>query len=296
MPAWKDLRALPLPQPLPQGEGSFRRLLLTLLLGFNALAYAADDSAPYTLRGRWEQGGLLIGRTDPKAEVTLDGRHLTLTSQGYFVFGLDRDAAPTATLSVQLPGREVTTKAYVVQKRVWKIQRINGLPQEKVTPPPDVEARIGREAEEIKAARDRDTASDAFTQPLEWPVKGRISGVFGSQRILNGEPKQPHPGVDVAVPTGTPVHAPAAGVVSLAEPDLYFTGGTLIIDHGHGLSSILVHLSKLLVKPGDEVKQGQVVAESGMTGRATGPHLHWGLYWFDSHIDPQEALAVSRSR
>jgi len=167
------------------------------------------------------------------------------------------------------------------------VQRIDGLPPAQVNPPPETEARIAHDQVLIVAAHARDTERGDFLQHFQWPASGRVSGIFGSQRILNGTPKAPHYGVDVAVPIGTPVHAPIGGVVSLAEADLYFTGGTLIIDHGHGVSSVLVHLSKLDVKVGDEVQQGEVVAHSGMTGRATGPHLHWGVYWFGQHIDPQ---------
>ncbi len=257
---------------------------------------ASAHPGSYTLHGQWQQGGLIVGKTNPSATVVFDGRKLSISPQGYFIFGFDRDAAATATLSVQLPDHQAESKTFSVQKRIWKVQRINGLPPDKVTPPPEMEQRIEREAEQIKAAREHDSALTDFTEHLQWPAKGEVSGVFGSQRILNGVPKQPHPGEDIVVPTGTPVKAPAGGVVTLAEPDLYFTGGTVIIDHGHGLSSVLVHLSKLLVKTGDTVKQGQLVAKSGMTGRATGPHLHWGMYWFDAHIDPQSALATLDSQ
>lgn len=268
------------------------RLILAFLLAFSAVAQAAS---PCTLHGQWQQGGLVIGKTNPAATVVLDGRRLGVSPQGYFVFGFDRDAAATTTLTVQLPGQPAESKTYPVRKRLWKVQRINGLPPDKVTPPPEVEARIEHEAAEVKAAREQDSALEGFTEPLQWPAHGEVSGVFGSQRILNGIPKQPHPGEDIVVPTGTPVTAPASGVIALAEPDLYFTGGTIIIDHGHGLSSVLVHLSKLLVRVGDPVKQGQVVGKSGMTGRATGPHLHWGIYWFDAHIDPRSAMAATAS-
>jgi murein DD-endopeptidase MepM/ murein hydrolase activator NlpD len=266
--------------------------LLAVVIAGGARAAVRAPDAGYTLQGRWEQGGLLVGRTDPQAIVVFDGRRLDVSPQGVFVFGLDRDAATRATLSVQWPGHAAQVKTFAVRKRPWKIQRIDGLPPAKVTPPADVEQRIEREVGEIRAALARDLHRDDFSAGLRWPVKGEVTGRFGNQRILNGTPKQPHFGVDVAVPVGTPVRAPAGGVVTLAEPDLYFTGGTLIIDHGQGLSSILVHLSKVQVKVGEQVQAGQVVAASGMTGRATGPHLHWGLYWFEAHLDPQVALQV----
>lgn len=261
------------------------RLLLAAVLGACAEAALAAAGDGYTLRGDFEQGAVVFGHTDPAATVTLDGRRLLLTPQGDFVFGFDRDAGPDAVLDLKLPGRAEVSRHYAVRKRDWEIQRIEGLPPKLVNPPPETEQRIAAEAKLIKAAHERDSAIGDFAEPFLWPAQGRVSGIFGSQRILNSTPKQPHYGVDVAVPIGTPVKAPAGGVVALAEPDLYFTGGTVIVDHGHGLSSVLVHLSKLLVKPGERVERGQVIALSGMTGRATGPHLHWGVYWFGAHVD-----------
>jgi len=267
--------------------------LLAAVLGFcaQAAAFSAAAGEGYTLRGELEQGGAVFGHTDPAAAVSLDGRKLLLTPAGDFVFGFDRDAGPDAELRVTLPGQAETVQHLSVRPRVWDIQRIEGLPPKLVNPPPETEQRIAAEAKLIAAAHERDSAIDAFTERFDWPARGRVSGVFGSQRILNGTPKQPHYGVDVAVPTGTPVHAPAGGIVALAEPDLYFTGGTIIIDHGHGLSSVVVHLSKLLVHQGDRVQRGQLIALSGMTGRATGPHVHWGVYWFGAHLDAQRLVA-----
>lgn len=269
-----------------------RQLLAAAVLALCAGAAAAAPELPVTLRGAFEQGAVVFGKADPAATVTLDGRKLLLTSRGEFVFGFDRDAGPDAELRVTLPGKAGVVKHYTVRKRDWQIQRIEGLPPQLVNPPPETEQRIAAEAKLIAAAHERDTAIDDFAQPFQWPAKGRVSGIFGSQRILNGVPKQAHYGVDVAVPTGTPVHAPEGGIVALAEPDLYFTGGTLIVDHGHGLSSVVVHLSKLLVKPGDRVQRGQVIALSGMTGRATGPHVHWGVYWFGAHVDAQRLVSA----
>ncbi len=252
------------------------------------LAGGAVAAEPYTLKGDWEQGSVLVGTTTPGTKVTFNGRKLSVSPEGLFVFALDRDAKPEAELRVAPPHEADVVETHSVTRREWDIQPIAGLPPKLVNPPPETAARIKREQALIGAVKQRDTARSDFAMPFIWPVTGRISGVFGSQRILNGTPKSPHYGVDVAVPIGTKVVAPAGGIVSLAERDLYFTGGTVIIDHGHGLQSILVHLSKLLVKPGEMVTQGQLVAESGMTGRATGPHLHWGLYWFDEHVDAQK--------
>jgi murein DD-endopeptidase MepM/ murein hydrolase activator NlpD len=268
-----------------------RRLVVGLCaLLLAAAAQAADPG--YALRGDFEQGGLVFGHTDPQATVSFAGRKLLLTEKGEFVFGFDRDAEPDAELRIDIPGRDEIVKHCSVRKRQWKIERVEGLPPNLVNPPPEVEARIESEAVKLKAAHERDTAIDDFAGKFVWPATGRISGVFGSQRIDNGTPKTPHYGVDVAVPVGTPVRAPQGGIVALAEPDLYFTGGTLIIDHGHGLSTIMVHLSKLEVQVGDRLERGQEVALSGMTGRANGPHLHWGMNWFGAHVDAQKLVGA----
>jgi murein DD-endopeptidase MepM/ murein hydrolase activator NlpD len=265
-------------------------LALGLLPGL-VVADPAADNAPFTLRGDWQQGTAIFGHTAPGARVWFDGRELRLTQAGDFVFGLDRDEKPEGELRVQLQGeaRPAAFK-FTVSKREYQIQRIEGLPPAMVTPPPSVLKRIKEEQHQVALARGRDSDRDDFAAPFIWPAQGPISGVFGSQRILNGEPKQPHYGVDVAVPAGTEVHAPAGGVVSLAHPDMYFTGGTLMIDHGHGLSSAFLHLSKLRVKVGDVVKQGDVIALSGATGRVTGAHLDWRVNWFDARVDAQKLV------
>jgi len=266
-----------------------RRLALLALAALAIAGSAAAGSAPYRLlKGDWQQGSLLIAETTPGATVEFDGRRLSVSPEGLFVIGLDRDAKSPATLSIRLPeAAGPLAERQAVAKRSWDVQPLNGIPGKYVDPPPDVQARIAAEQKIINAARARDTAIADFATPFVWPATGRISGIFGSQRVLNGKPKSPHYGVDVAVPVGTPLVAPAGGIVSLAEPDLYFTGGTLFIDHGHGLQSVLVHLSRLDVKVGDRVEQGQQVGLSGATGRVTGPHLHWGLYWFGERVDAQ---------
>jgi murein DD-endopeptidase MepM/ murein hydrolase activator NlpD len=260
-----------------------------LLFGFSALLAQAGEPAPgLDLRGEWRQGSTFFGRAPEGTQVWFNGRALRLDGEGAFVFGLDRDAPAEAELKIQLPGEPLPqTYRYPVAKRTYDIQRLEGLPPKMVTPPAEVTARIQKDQRLAAAARQRDTAISDFTQNFIWPCLGRISGVFGSQRILNGQPKQPHYGVDVAVPTGTPIKAPAGGVISLAEADMYYTGGTLMIDHGHGLSSTMMHLSKLLVREGQVVRQGEVIALSGATGRVTGPHLDWRMSWFDARVDAQ---------
>lgn len=258
------------------------RIFAAALITLAAQVASADDLA---LRGDWKQGHLVFGHVAPGSEVTFNGRKLSVSKSGEFVLGLDRDQKPDAEILVRLPTGTEEKHHYDVATQEWQIQRIEGLPPAKVNPPAKEMARIKKEQAEIHAAHEIDSDLDGFAQNWIWPAQGRISGVFGSQRILNGEAKSPHAGVDVAVPIGTKVIAPADGIVRLAGKDFYFTGGTLIIDHGHGVSSIMVHLSKLLVKKGERVTQGQLIALSGMTGRATGPHLHWGVNWFDIKVD-----------
>jgi murein DD-endopeptidase MepM/ murein hydrolase activator NlpD len=189
-------------------------------------------------------------------------------------------------IELHLPSGTVEKHPVSIEKRAYKIQRIDGLPPRKVSPSPEDQERISKDRALVKKVRQTDDARTDFAQPFIWPVTGRISGVYGSQRILNGKPKWPHYGVDIAAPTGTPVKAPADGIVTMAHNDMFYSGGTLIVDHGHGLSTTYMHLHKILVKDGQGVKQGDVIAQVGATGRVTGPHLHWGMNWFDTRLDP----------
>ena len=247
------------------------------------------------LDGPRTQGGLLQGRVAPGSGVEFDGTPVRVSEDGWFLVGFGRDAAPEADLGVSGPdgGRERLVLA--VAPREYRIERIDGLPATKVAPRDEEElARIDREARRVAEARTRDDPRTDFRSGFRWPVTGRISGVYGSQRILNGEPRQPHYGVDIAAPAGTKVRAPADGLVTLAEPDLFLSGGTLIVDHGHGLSSAFLHLSRILAEPGERVRRGRVIAEVGATGRATGPHLDWRVNLFARRLDP--ALLVGPMR
>lgn len=276
---------------MPMIVGPRRWLAAFGLLAAAALLPAAADpsSAPYTVvHGDWEQGGLLIVETQPGSTVLFEGRRLKLTPEGQFVIGLDRDAKSSVELRLTTPGGTAFTEQRDVAPRRWDVQPLTGIAPKFVDPPAKVQQRIAAEQVIIKAARTRNSEIGDFATPFIWPARGRISGIFGSQRVLNGKPKSPHYGVDVAVPTGTPLVAPAGGIVSLAEKNLYFTGGTVFIDHGHGLQSVMVHLSRLDVKVGQRVEQGQQIGLSGATGRVTGPHLHWGLYWFEDRVDAQK--------
>ncbi len=245
------------------------------------------QSYALTLQGQFTQGGLVTGRVEPGDLVKVSGEPVRVSDEGIFLIGFGRDAPLTTTLSVFRDSREIETRPLKITKRNYDIQQINDLPKSKVTPPERDWQRIKQETALVKAARKLDDPRTDFLDGFIWPLEGRISGVYGSQRILNGKPRQPHFGVDVAAPVGTKVIAPAAGVVTLAHPDMFFSGGTLVIDHGHQLSSSFLHLHKILVSVGDRVKQGDVIAEVGATGRVTGPHLDWRMNLRSARIDPE---------
>jgi len=233
-----------------------------------------------------QQGSLVLGKVPANASVRYGTRVLRPTNYGTVVFGIGRDEAGPVGVEVTTADGRTQTARIVVTPRDWPVENVRGVPPKTVEPPPEIAARIEREQAQVTAARARDDDRADFAQAFVWPVKGRISGRFGNQRVYNGVPKSPHSGMDIAAPTGTPVLAPASGIVTFAAPDLYLTGGTLLLDHGHGVSSNFLHLSRIDVKVGDRVQQGQVIGAVGATGRATGPHLHWGMNWFDVRVDP----------
>ena len=234
------------------------------------------------------QGGLVFGnvRMPPGTRVSHAGRDLRISGYGTVVFGVGRDEK--GPLRVSIIGADGTQEdiSIAVTPRDWPVERINGVPPKTVNPPPAIAERIKREQAQVTAARVRDDDRTDFAKAFIWPVQGRISGRFGNARVYNGQAGSGHSGMDIAVPTGTPVKAPAGGVVTFAAPDLYLTGGTLLLDHGFGVSSNFLHLSRIDVKVGDVIEQGQVIGAVGATGRATGPHLHWGMNWFDVRVDP----------
>ncbi|MEX1109015.1 MAG: M23 family metallopeptidase [Dongiaceae bacterium] len=240
-----------------------------------------------SLDGNLTQGGLIVAHVPPGSHVTFEGRDVRVGDDGVFLLGFGREAPPQMFVEVTLSDGSIERRELVIVQREYDIQHIDGLPDQMVTPDEALLARIAAERETILAAWGHDTTATDFLGGFIWPVIGPISGVYGSQRILNGEPRQPHFGVDMAAPEGTPVAAPAGGIVRLAEPDLYFTGGTIIIDHGHGLSSTLMHLASVAVAVGQRVEQGDIVGAVGATGRATGPHLDWRMNLYDARIDPQ---------
>jgi murein DD-endopeptidase MepM/ murein hydrolase activator NlpD len=251
------------------------------------LLLTAQPACAMTLQGDYVQGGMLIGQVAPGSQVTVNGKSVKVSKSGEFLVGFDRDAPLQHKLVVSQEGQAKQTRQFSIKAREYQIQRIDGLPSSKVTPPKRDWDRIKKEVVLVKQARKLNEDRTDFLSGFIWPSKGRISGVFGSQRILNGKPKRPHYGIDVAAPTGTLVVAPADGVVTLAHPDMFYSGGTLIIDHGLQLSSSFLHLSKILVQQGQVVKQGDPIAEIGATGRVTGPHLDWRMNLRAARIDPQ---------
>ncbi len=243
------------------------------------LALVAAPVAALTLEGDARQGGLLVGQLAEGERVQWRGKELMLDTSQRFILGLDRDAPEQITLTITAADGQRREQIIAVDRREYQLQYIEGVKHKYVAPDPRQVERSMRETRQVVQARARLREQSDFLEGFIWPATGPITGVFGSQRVYNGEPRRPHFGVDVAGPVGTPVVAPASGLVTMAEPDLFFSGGTLIIDHGHGLSSSFLHLSKLLVEPGQQVEQGQAVAEIGATGRVTGPHLDWRMNW-----------------
>jgi murein DD-endopeptidase MepM/ murein hydrolase activator NlpD len=268
--------------------------LASLSLAVLTPAVAQQAPAGVVFPASVSQGAMVIGKVPPGSIVTYDGRTLRTTGYGTVVFGVGRDAQGPLSVSVTPPGQASTAVSIAVTPRDWPTERVNGVPPKTVNPPPAIAERIRREQAQVTDARKQDQDITDFTQAFVWPVQGRISGRFGNARVYNGQPGSGHSGMDIAAPTGTPVKAPAGGVVTFAAPDLYLTGGTLLLDHGFGISSNFLHLSRIDVKVGDRVQQGQVIAAVGATGRATGPHLHWGMNWFDTRIDP--LLVLERAK
>jgi len=257
-------------------------ILIIFLLNFKVLAVEFD--------GKFIQGHFIIGKTDPGIKVKIDKKQVKVSKDGYFAFGLDRDRKYDVVITIEKNGvKEKIVKR--VQKRKYNIQKIDGLEEKKVTPPEEVYERIKKENKLIAKARAVDSDLDFFKDKFRIPVDDSIiTGVYGSQRILNGKPKWPHYGLDFAQKEGTKIKAMLDGTVTLAEPDLYYSGGTVIFDHGHGISTLYMHMQKILVKKGQKVKQGDIIGTVGSTGRATGAHLDVRLNWFDVRLDPATAL------
>lgn len=240
----------------------------------------------FRLEGKFVQGGMVVGFTARGVEVQLDGKKIGVSPKGVFILGFGRDAPEKSFLKVMHPNGKSKTRTLSIKSRKYEIERIDGLARRKVTPDPEDLKRIRLERRLIVTARKQTAKTAFFLSGFNLPVKGRISGVYGSQRILNGKPRRPHLGLDIAAPEGAPVKAPADGKVALTHPGMFFNGKTIILDHGLSLSSIYVHLSEVSVATGEIVDKGQVIGKVGKTGRATGPHVHWGVLWEGVDLDP----------
>jgi len=246
------------------------------------------SSFAVTFEGKFIQGSFILGKTEPGSEVFIDKKKVKVTSDGYFAFGLGRDRKNDIIITVN--EKKIIKKVF---KREYKIQRIDGLEEKKVTPPEEVYERIKKENKWIGDSRAINSDLTFFKNKFAIPIENAIiTGVYGSQRILNGKPKWPHYGLDFAADEGTKIKAMLDGIVTLAEPDLFYTGGTLIFDHGHGISTLYMHMEKILVKKGQKVKQGDVIGTVGSTGRATGAHLDVRLNWFQTRLDPATVLDI----
>jgi murein DD-endopeptidase MepM/ murein hydrolase activator NlpD len=265
-----------------------RLLFLTLLIFFQA-----NLSNAIEFKGKFEQGSFILGKTEPDSKIEVDAKKIRVSKEGYFAFGLGRDRINDVVIKLFENGKSEIIKKKVL-KRQYKTQRIDGLPQKQVTPPPEVYERIKKDNVLIGKARSINTSYDFFKNRFIYPIdKYIITGVYGSQRILNGKPRRPHYGIDFHAPEGTPVKAMMDGKVTLAVNDMYFTGGTIIFDHGHGISTLYMHMKDIDVKEGQNVKKGEIVGSLGQSGRATGPHLDIRLNWFDIKLDPVSILNLN---
>ena len=256
-------------------------LIIAILFPFNL--YALE------FNGKFIQGHFILGKTDPGSKIIVDKKEIKVSKDGFFVFGIDRDRKFDFLITKINEGKKekIIKKVF---KRKYKIQRIDGLPENKVTPPEEVYKRIKKENNAIGKARAINSNLMFFKNKFIMPVEGIITGVYGSQRILNGKPRWPHYGIDIAADKGTMILSSGTGVVTMAESDLYYTGGTIIMDHGHGISTIYSHLENVLVSVGDQINQGDVIGTVGSTGRSTGPHLDFRINWFQTRLDPMSVL------
>jgi len=256
------------------------------LLAVSVLMAGPATAGGLLLEGDLVQGGLVIGRADAGSKVSIDGSSLPVTDGGVFLIGFGRDANARSILTVTGADGTTETRELAVRSREYKVQRIDGLPENKVTPKPEDIAHIQADNARIGEARGRKTLDPYFMSGFGWPVTGPVSGVFGSLRILNGKPKNPHNGTDIAAPQGTLIVAPADAVVALAAGDMFYTGMTVMLDHGLGLTSVYAHMSEIMVAEGATITKGTAIGKVGKTGRVTGPHLHWGVTLGRTHLDP----------
>lgn len=265
----------------------FLSFILALAVSVGAIAIE--------LQGTLAQGGMVWGQVSPGTELRLDGGTVKVGSEGHFVFGFGRDAAPTARLEILYRDGKKEEKQLAIADRDFKVERIDGLPPKTVTLPPGWVEQRKVETGKVRKARRHMADNLHWFRGFIKPAEGRFSGFYGSQRILNGQPRSPHYGIDIAGPTGTPIMAPAGGIVRLAVPDFLLEGGIVVIDHGFGVTSTLFHMHSVDVEEGAWVHQGDTIGTIGATGRATGPHVDWRVNWRSVRLDPMLLISDSVS-
>ena len=258
-------------------------IMALMVFAYSNRVHAADRAL---LKGSLIPGSLITGKVAPGSKINFHKKTVRVSPDGTFILGFGRNAKLTQSIEILDPNGSTYTQNIKLKKRTYNITRIDGLPGRKVTPNPKDVKRIKANNVGIARVRQLDTKTQNFLNGFQWPILGRISGVYGSQRVLNGKPRSPHNGVDIAAPKGSTVLATAKGTIALVHQDMFYSGKTVMIDHGHGLSSIYIHMSEILVKQGQLVTKGEAIGAVGMTGRATGPHLHWGISLFRTHLDP----------
>ena len=266
-------------------------MIKVIFLSFFIYIFLNLQAYCISFQGKLEQGGLVYGWVEPGTVLNLDEKKIIVSKTGFFVFGLSRNSPLNVSLEIIKDDR-VSTEVIEIKKRVWRVERIDGLPKRTVSPNKEILGRIRLEGSLISNRRKKSKELMYFEKGFILPAKGRVSGVFGSQRILNGKPRSPHSGLDLAAPIGTPVKATSDGIVTLVHNEMVLTGKTLMVDHGLGLNSIYIHLNDIFVEEGEFVKQGQKIAEIGVTGRTSGPHLHFGITWFGIKLDPEAVLSA----
>lgn len=266
-------------------------IIISLLILFSNNCFAKDELKFFIgenkidLEGYFIQGGYVKGKTSSKIKIKFENKDVYLSKSNKFILGFGRDYSEVANLKFNIDNKWIN-KTLKIKKNKYKIQKIDGLPKKFVSPPKEIYERIIRENKLIAKVRTLNSKIDYTFQDFLLPANGIITGVFGSQRILNGKPRRPHYGIDIAAKKGSKVISPTDAIVRLSEKDLYFTGGTIMLDHGHGITSVYSHLSKVLVKKNDKIQKGDVIGLIGSTGRSTGPHLDWRINWFDQRLDP----------
>ena len=258
-------------------------IMALMVFAYSNRVHAADRAL---LKGSLIPGSLITGKVAPGSKINFHKKTVRVSPDGTFILGFGRNAKLTQSIEILDPNGFTYTQNIKLKKRTYNITRIDGLPGRKVTPNPKDVKRIKANNAGIARVRQLDTKTQNFLNGFQWPILGRISGVYGSQRVLNGKPRSPHNGVDIAAPKGSTVLATAKGTIALVHQDMFYSGKTVMIDHGHGLSSIYIHMSEILVKQGQLVTKGEAIGAVGMTGRTTGPHLHWGISLFRTHLDP----------